>query len=63
MIRTESAISNPEPAIVAGELLVTRGAPQIVVHRCPRCSAAHRHYAAGLRVGACGCAYIVRLAA
>jgi len=55
-------LPNPEPLVVAGTILRTHGAPQVVVSACPGCGQAHRHMAAGLRVPACGRPYIVRLA-
>lgn len=55
-------INNPEPTIVPGAIIRTSGAPQIAVTTCPGCGDAHRHMSTGLRRGACGCTYIVRLA-
>jgi hypothetical protein len=54
-------IPNPEPPVVAGTILRTHGAPQVVVPACPTCGLAHRHMSTGLRVPACGAAYIVRI--
>ncbi|WP_152626494.1 hypothetical protein [Streptacidiphilus carbonis] len=54
-------LSAPVPPTVVGAVLVTSGAEQVIVTRCPGCGAAHRHLALGLRTPVCGRPYIVEL--
>lgn len=54
-------LTAPVPPTVAGRILRTTGAEQVVVHDCPACGQSHRHLAVGLRRAPCGTWYVLRL--